>query len=91
MLAFQFREGRLTVGTHNGQPLSMTDCVSCGQCVRACPCGALDYVRERGDVFTAINDPSKVVVGFVAPAVRTRHRRAVRADAVEAVGASSPG
>ncbi|MCG2798403.1 MAG: iron hydrogenase small subunit, partial [Cellulomonas sp.] len=35
------------------------------------PCGALDYVRERGDVFAAINDPSKVVVGFVAPAVRS--------------------
>ena len=71
VLAYQFHEGRLTVGTHNGQPLSMTDCVSCGQCVRACPCGALDYKRERGDVFTAINDSSKVVVGFVAPAVRT--------------------
>ncbi|HUX71217.1 MAG TPA: NAD(P)-binding protein, partial [Cellulomonadaceae bacterium] len=71
VLAFQFHEGRLTVGTHNGEPLDMTDCVSCGQCVRACPCGALDYVRERGDVFTAINDPSKVVVGFVAPAVRS--------------------
>ncbi|WP_315092862.1 NAD(P)-binding protein [uncultured Cellulomonas sp.] len=71
VLAFQFHEGRLTVGTHNGQPLGLTDCVSCGQCVRACPCGALDYVRERGDVFTAINDPTKVVVGFVAPAVRT--------------------
>ncbi|OIQ90719.1 NADPH-Fe(3+) oxidoreductase subunit beta [mine drainage metagenome] len=71
VLAFQFHEGRLTVGTHNGEPLDMTDCVSCGQCVRACPCGALDYVRERGDVFTAINDPTKVVVGFVAPAVRS--------------------
>lgn len=71
VLAYQFHEGRLTVGTHNDQPLSMTDCISCGQCVRACPCGALDYVRERGDVFTAINDPSKVVVGFVAPAVRS--------------------
>lgn len=71
VLAYQFHEGRLTVGTHNGEPLSMTDCVSCGQCVRACPCGALDYKRERGDVFTAINDSSKVVVGFVAPAVRT--------------------
>ncbi|WP_149205380.1 NAD(P)-binding protein [Actinotalea subterranea] len=71
VLAFQFHEGRLTVGTHNDLPLGMTDCVSCGQCVRACPCGALDYVRERGSVFTAINDPAKVVVGFVAPAVRS--------------------
>ena len=71
VLAFQFHQGRLTVGTHNDLPLELTDCVSCGQCVRACPCGALDYVRERGDVFTAINDPTKVVVGFVAPAVRS--------------------
>jgi formate dehydrogenase major subunit len=70
VLAFQFHEGRMTVGTHNGLPLSQTDCVSCGQCVRACPCGALDYERERGSVFTAINNPEKVVVGFVAPAVR---------------------
>lgn len=71
VLAFQFSAGRLTVGTHNGKPLSQTDCVSCGQCVRACPCGALDYKRERGKVFRAINDPKKMVVGFVAPAVRT--------------------
>lgn len=71
VLAFQFKDGRLTVGTHNDLPLGLTDCVSCGQCVRACPCGALDYVRERGDVFTAINNPQKFVVGFVAPAVRS--------------------
>ncbi len=70
VLAFQYRNGQLQVCTSTGEPLNMTDCVSCGQCVRACPTGALDYERERGDVFTAINDPSKVVVGFVAPAVR---------------------
>jgi len=71
VLGFAVENGRLTVGTRDGQPLGLTDCVSCGQCVRACPCGALDYVRERGPVFTAMNDPSKVVVGFVAPAVRS--------------------
>jgi len=71
VLAFQFRSGHLTVGTHDGRPLIETDCVSCGQCVTACPCGALDYVRERPSVFAAINDPSKVVVGFVAPAPRS--------------------
>jgi formate dehydrogenase major subunit len=71
VLAYQFANGRLTVGTRNDQPLGLTDCVSCGQCVRACPCGALDYVRERGGVFSAMHDPEKVVVGFVAPAVRT--------------------
>ena len=71
VLAFQFVDGRLTVGTHDGRPLDQTDCVSCGQCVTACPCGALEFVRERGRVFRAINDPDKVVVGFVAPAPRS--------------------
>ena len=58
VLAYQFRDGHLTVGTHDGRPLELTDCVSCGQCVTACPCGALDFVRERGRVFRAINDPT---------------------------------
>ncbi|MDR0504301.1 MAG: [FeFe] hydrogenase, group A, partial [Bifidobacteriaceae bacterium] len=71
VLAYQFEHGHMTVGTWNGQPLEQTDCVSCGQCVTACPCGALDYRRERGHVMEAINDPSKVVVGFVAPAPRS--------------------
>lgn len=70
-LAYQFTNGVLSVGTANGKPLIETDCVSCGQCVAACPCGALDYVRERPGVFAAINDPTKVVVGFVAPAPRS--------------------
>ena len=71
VLAYQLTQGRLIVGTHNGQPLNQVDCVSCGQCVTACPCGALEYRRERGRVFRAINDPKKLVVGFVAPAVRS--------------------
>jgi formate dehydrogenase major subunit len=71
VLAYQLVNGRQIVGTKNGKPLQETDCVSCGQCVNACPCGALDYRRERGKVFNALNDPKKVVVGFVAPAVRS--------------------
>lgn len=71
VLAFQFRGGQLTVGTHDGTPLSETECVSCGQCVNVCPCGALDYVRERPKVFMALHDPSLEAVVFIAPAVRT--------------------
>ncbi|MDR1710589.1 MAG: [FeFe] hydrogenase, group A [Propionibacteriaceae bacterium] len=71
VLAFQFHNGQLSVGTSDGRPLIDTDCVSCGQCVTACPCGALDYVRERPTVFDAINDPSKLVVGFIAPSPRS--------------------
>ena len=71
VLAYYLKHGRMLVGTRSGLPLKDTDCVSCGQCVNACPCGALDYRRERGRVFRAINDPKKIVVGFVAPAVRS--------------------
>ncbi|HOV27267.1 MAG TPA: NAD(P)-binding protein [Pseudobacteroides sp.] len=71
VLTYYTKHGRQLVGTKSGLPLQETDCVSCGQCVNACPCGALDYRREKGKVFRAINDPNKVVVGFVAPAVRS--------------------
>jgi len=71
VLGYQMEYGRLLVGTKSGLPLKETDCVSCGQCVNACPCGALDIRSEKGEVFKAINDPKKVVVGFVAPAVRS--------------------
>ncbi len=71
VLTYRLTNGQLLVGTHNGEPLNETDCVSCGQCVTSCPCGALEYRRERGRVFRAINNPKKLVVGFVAPAVRS--------------------
>ena len=47
------------------------NCVLCGQCITHCPVGAL---RERDDteqVWEAIEDPEKIVVAQVAPAVRT--------------------
>lgn len=71
VLGYHIKEGRLVVTTKDGGPLSETDCVSCGQCVDACPCGALDYRREHPAVFSALHDPSKTVVAFVAPAVRS--------------------
>ena len=71
ILTFYMKHGRQLVGTRSGLPLEKTDCVSCGQCVNACPCGALDYRSEKGKVFRAINDLEKIVVAFVAPAVRS--------------------
>ena len=72
MLAFQFKQ-RPPTRRHQERPAAQRDRLrqSCGQCVNACPCGALDYGRERRQVFRAINDPTKIVVGFVAPAVRS--------------------
>jgi len=71
VLAFQFAHGQMTVGTSDGRPLIDTDCVSCGQCVTSCPSGALDYRRASPQLFNAINDPTKTVVGFIAPAPRS--------------------
>ena len=70
ILTFYIKHGRQLVGTKSGLPLRDTDCVSCGHCVNACPCGALRYISEKGRVFKAINDPTKTVVAYIAPAVR---------------------
>ncbi len=62
---------RTSVGTKDGQCLENVDCSLCGQCITHCPVGAL---RERDDVakvLNALNDPEKVVLVQVAPAVRT--------------------
>ncbi len=71
VLAYYIKHGRALVGTKSGLPLRETDCVNCGQCANACPCGALTVKSEKAKVFRAINDPTKTVVAFVAPAVRS--------------------
>ncbi len=52
------------------RPLSDTKCVFCGQCVAACPVGALSAMNRTYDVWRALNDPDKTVVVQTAPAVR---------------------
>ena len=62
------------IDTHIASPFEMnlvdTPCVSCGQCIVACPTGALREKDNTADVWAALNDPSKVVVVQTAPAVR---------------------
>ena len=50
--------------------LAFTPCVNCGQCVVACPVGALYEKSAVADVWGAIVDPDKQVVFYTAPSVR---------------------
>ncbi len=51
-------------------PLAETSCINCGQCVVACPVGALYENDETAKIFNAISDPTKHVAICCAPSVR---------------------
>lgn len=62
---------RTTINVSGLRKMEEANCSLCGQCITHCPVGAL---RERDDtekVWKAIEDPKKIVVAQVAPAVRT--------------------
>lgn len=58
------------IGCAFEMPLAAVSCVSCGQCITACPTGALSEKENINDVIDAINDPEKIVIVQTAPAVR---------------------
>ncbi len=53
-----------------GLPLGESVCVNCGQCILACPTGALSEVSHVEMVWEALEDEKKFVVLQTAPAIR---------------------
>lgn len=58
------------IGCAFDRDLAEVDCVSCGQCIVACPTGALAEKDSTVEVLAALRNPSKHVVVGPAPSVR---------------------
>ena len=58
------------IGCAFDRDLNEVDCVSCGQCIVACPTGALSEKDDTAQVLAALADPTKHVVVGPAPSIR---------------------
>lgn len=61
---------RTEVGCAFDADLADVACVGCGQCIVACPVGALTERDQTEEVWAALNDPQKHVFITAAPAIR---------------------
>ena len=64
------RGSEVAVAPAFGKDLNAVECVHCGQCSAVCPTGALTPKSEIDHVWKSLDNPEKVVVAQIAPAVR---------------------
>lgn len=69
-IGMQNRGFKTQIGSEFGKSLNDVACINCGQCIAACPAGALTEKDATKEVWAALNDPDKYVVFQTAPAVR---------------------
>jgi len=67
---FAYRGSQVAVSPAFGKELASVECVDCGQCARVCPTGAITPKYNTDEVWKEIDNPCKVVVAQIAPAVR---------------------
>ena len=68
-LDFAHRGNNLKISTTLARPLNFSNCTTCGQCLVACPTGALIEHIQFPELDKHLHDPQKVVVAQYAPAV----------------------
>ncbi len=61
-----------SIGSQFELPLADTTCINCGQCIVACPVGALYEKDDTARINAAIADPTKHVAICCAPSVRAQ-------------------
>lgn len=62
---------RTRIDTSQNRLISEADCSLCGQCITHCPVGALHERDDTDRVMEAIENPDKLTVIQIAPAVRS--------------------
>lgn len=68
-LDFAYRGNELRISTTLEKPLNFSNCTACGQCLLACPTGALIEHMQFPDLDAHLHAPGKMVVAQYTPAV----------------------